>query len=109
MEQQALIKWSNLVDEINGKLVHVPNGGFRCFLEAAKFKRLGVRKGFPDLFLPIPRGGFHGLFIELKRKGSKPNDDQMNWLNYLESNGYAATWCEGWVMAKIVIEKYLKL
>jgi len=30
---------------------HVPNGGFRTKVEAAKFQKMGVRPGMPDLLL----------------------------------------------------------
>jgi len=31
--------------------VHVPNGGFRTKVEAAKFQKMGVKPGMPDLLL----------------------------------------------------------
>lgn len=54
-----------------------PNGGRRNKAEAAKLKAMGVRKGIPDLFLPIPRQGYHGLYIETKKiKNGKVSPDQ---------------------------------
>ena len=39
--------------------------------QAAKAKRTGYKRGFPDLQITEARGGFFGLFLELKTiKGS---------------------------------------
>ena len=51
-----------------GMLFAVPNGGDRNMLVAKKLKAEGVKKGVPDLCLPLPRGGYHGLYIEMKRQ-----------------------------------------
>lgn len=37
--------------------------------ERYKSKYLGLHKGIPDLFIPTPRRGFNGLFLELKAEG----------------------------------------
>lgn len=69
---------------------HVPNGGFRNAIEAAKFKRLGVSAGVPDICIPYARKGRHGLYIELKRvSGGKLSESQVEWGEFLKSQGYA--------------------
>lgn len=45
-------------------IVHIPNGGSRNKIEAAKFKRMGVIPGYPDYELVLP-GGRKAL-IEVK-------------------------------------------
>lgn len=50
----------------------IPNGGSRDKAEAANLKAEGVKAGVPDIFLPVQRHGYAGLFIELKR----PKTDQ---------------------------------
>lgn len=56
------------------------------------------------------RGGFHGLYIELKRqKGSKTSDDQKAWLSNLEKQGYFVALCKGWEAAAKVITEYLTM
>ena len=68
---------------------HVPNGGYRDYREAAKFKRMGVKPGVPDICIPIARKGFHGLYIELKRvSGGSLSETQRFWLEELKKQGY---------------------
>ena len=55
---------------------HVPNGGKRNAREAAKFKRMGVKAGIPDLLIFNPSGEYNGLAIELKVKGGKVRPNQ---------------------------------
>lgn len=68
-EQEALFRWAAFVrgrfPEID-LLYHIPNGGSRNRLEAANLKRQGVKSGVPDLCLPVARGKYHGLYIEMK-------------------------------------------
>lgn len=106
--QVMLIKWFDLQHkEFAGRLFAIPNGGQRHVIVAAKLKAEGVRKGVPDLFLPVPRGNYHGLFIELKRIGKGATTEQAEWLDYLSDQGYKAALCRGFDAAKAVIEEYL--
>lgn len=68
---------------------------------------MGVKPGVPDLFLPVPRGKFHGLFIELKSSTGRLTDNQRQWLQDLAASGYAACVCFGFDEAKNDILKYL--
>lgn len=110
-EQEALFAWAlyaaGAMPEL-GLMFHVPNGGSRNRIEAAKLKQQGVRAGVPDICLPVARGGFHGLFVELKYGRNKATDRQTAWLDALRSQGYLAVECVGWDTAREVITKYLK-
>ena len=57
-------------------LYHIPNGGKRDACTAVNLKRQGVKAGVPDLHLPVARGGYHGLYIELKVGSNKPTQLQ---------------------------------
>lgn len=89
-------------------LFHIPNGGYRDKREAGKLKAMGVKSGVPDIFLPVGRNGFKGLWIELKKpvKGIV-SKEQHEWLNYLSTQGYATRVCFGWIEAKDVLLAYL--
>ncbi|MCB5299278.1 VRR-NUC domain-containing protein [Yersinia intermedia] len=93
-EQAALIAWADKT-VINGicigdYLIHIPNEGKRGPKAARDAKRLGLRKGVPDLFLALPRGGYAGLWIEMKALDGKPTLDQTQWLNKMNEMGYLA-------------------
>lgn len=104
-EQIALFQWAGYkgID----LLFHIPNGGSRNTIEAVNLKRQGVKAGVPDIFLPIARKGFHGLFIELKWGRGTVSDNQHKWIKQLTEQGYFAVVCVGWEQAKDVIEGYL--
>lgn len=88
---------------------HIPNGGKRSKSEAARFKAQGVKAGVPDIFLPCARGGYHGLYIELKRtKGGKISAAQKEWIDALRGQGYKVIVCYGFDEAKEVIISYLE-
>jgi hypothetical protein len=66
----------------------IPNGGTRNKIEAGRLKAEGVTSGIPDTFLPIPKKGYNGLYIEFKTKRNKPSDDQRIMMLMLDSQGY---------------------
>lgn len=111
-EQSTLIKWAEMSTAKHPELrflFAIPNGGKRNIITAMNMKREGVKPGVPDLFLAYPSKGFHGLFIEMKkRKGGKISTEQHWWLDHLIVNGYCASICAGWEDAKNVIEQYIK-
>lgn len=88
-------------------LFHIPNGGYRNAAEAVHFKRLGVKAGVPDLFLPFPSNGHHGLFIEMKSAKGRPSALQKEWVDWLNANGYMAVVCYGAGEAINALEVYL--
>ena len=106
-EQEALFAWclANGID-----MVHIPNERKCTAYVAGQLLRQGMRKGFPDNFIPIARGGFHGLFIELKRAKkslSKKSPEQREWVKKLNAAGYKAVFCYGAEEAKKVISEYI--
>lgn len=111
LEQERVIQWARWM---SGKypemdlLFHIPNGGRRDQREAQHFKRLGVKAGVSDLFLPVPRGSYHGLWIEMKTPGGKVSQAQKEWLEAMQEQGYAGFVCYGADEACDVIEDYLK-
>lgn len=88
----------------------IPNGGYKTKDVARGQKFQGVKKGVPDMFIPIPRGKFHGLFIELKRlKKYVISEEQEWWIEKLNKQGYLAKFCFGSQDAIRTIENYLAL
>jgi hypothetical protein len=77
--QQQCVKWFDMqYPQYSRYLFHIRNGGsIKSAREGLKFKRMGVRKGIPDLFLSLPTDMWHGMYIELKKKGGKPSKEQI--------------------------------
>lgn len=86
----------------------IPNGGARHIAVAKKLKAEGVKAGVPDIFLPIARNGYHGLFIEMKVGKNKPTESQRNYLDKLEDEGYLIDVCYSSEEAYNLIMTYLK-
>ena len=110
-EQTTLFQWAGIMygkwPEL--RLCHaIPNGGSRNPIEARHLKEQGVKPGIPDLFLPCARGGFHGLYIEMKRrKGGRVSIEQKKAIIALREQGYRVEVCAGWEAARDVIMEYM--
>ena len=112
-EQIMLMSWAHHVKFGSGRLsdylIHIPNGGSRNIIEAAKFKKMGVKAGVPDLQLLVPNGLIHGLWIELKSRKGKLQPSQRLMMQRLEEQGYLCKVCFGADEAINEIKKYLCL
>jgi hypothetical protein len=109
-EQAALFRWAEFararLPEL--ALLHaIPNGGHRHKATAARLKAEGVKRGVPDVCLPVARNGAHGLYIELKTERGKATPEQLGWIRALRRQGYVAEVCRGWESARSMIEHYL--
>lgn len=125
-EQCKLIQWTNAqrgchkLPDIDS-IFAIPNGSKLAggVSSGVKRKKEGVKKGAPDLFLPVPCGTYHGLFIEMKapeirynitnkirsRKGTA-STEQKEWLVKLAARGYMCAICYGAKEAIQTIEEY---
>lgn len=117
VEQSLLIQWAELmsarIPEL-GLLYSIPNaGGFSGGYKAnvarvARLKREGVKPGVPDVHLPVARGGYHSLYIEMKSgPTSRVSPDQRQWHAALRAQGHAVRVCYSWDAARDAIERYL--
>ncbi|MFT3992428.1 MAG: VRR-NUC domain-containing protein [Luteolibacter sp.] len=66
----------------------IPNGDLRNIRVATKLKAEGVRSGVADLCLPVPVGGYHGAWIELKKAKGQIKKEQWEWLLARHRSGY---------------------
>lgn len=91
----------------------IPNGGHRHPATAGKLKAEGVRKGVPDICIPIPmRSGsrvYCGAYIELKFGKNKLTFEQQQFLACMEKSGYATGTCYGADEVLDFIENYLDI
>ena len=111
-EQITLFRWAEWMAQVRwpelAMMYHVPNGGKRDAREAARFKAMGVKPGVPDLCIPVPRGGYAGLYIEMKYGKNKPTDNQKKWISRLREYGHKVEVCYSGIEATEVIEEYMK-
>lgn len=105
-EQSAVVEYCDLKGI---PVFHVPNGGSRNKAEAANLKRQGVKPGVPDLCVPVARGPYHSLYIEMKAEGGKPTEAQMRWVYLLREQGMCAYVCYGAGNAIALIDRYMGL
>ena len=114
--QLALMCWCALNQDQYPELkwlFAIPNGGSRHIAEATKLRAMGVKDGVPDLCLPVKRGSWSALYIELKKpakdkkKSGKTSNEQNEWITFLQSQGFGAIVCYGWENARDTLIAYL--
>lgn len=107
-EQVMLITWFRLqYKQYTKHLFSIPNGEYRHIATAVKLKRSGVMPGVSDLFLMIPKNGYHGMWLEMKAKSGKVSDSQKEFMAAASSMDYLAVVCFGFDEAKTAITNYL--
>jgi len=74
-------------------------------------KAEGVKAGVFDIFLPVPivNEMKAGLYIELKVGKNQPTNDQLRFQTYARYVRYDADIAYGWLEARAIISRYLKL
>lgn len=88
-------------------LYMVHNDGFKNPVQASQDVARGLTKGWPDLNLDIPRGCYHGLRIELKKPGEKPEPHQEEIHALLKTMGYKIIVVDNLESFQMEIESYL--
>jgi len=106
-EQKQLIQWVKQYPW-GQFLFHICNESVGGYGWTVRNRQMGVRKGVPDLCLPIPTKEYHGLFIEMKAGKGKPSEEQKDWINFLNTVGYKAVICNGWKAAAEELKKYME-
>lgn len=117
--QKAVIQWANLA-RINGLkvgdyLFSIPNGASLAGNKAqrarqmARLKAQGLKNGVSDLFLPVPRGNWHGLWIEMKSSKGRVSPSQAEWGELMIAQGYEFKVCYSASEAIAAIEEYLNI
>lgn len=77
--------------------------------QAGKAKAAGMLKGEHDVRLPVARGQYIGLTIELKYGDNKPTEEQLWYGQEMAKEGHCIRYCWDWEAAKEEIEVYLAL
>lgn len=94
LHQKAFFQWLAYWNPEASKLTwHTPNGGKRNVIEGSNFKQMGVKPGVPDVFMAVPHGDYHGLFIEFKAGKNSLTQMQNEMMLNLRQKGYMAEAC----------------
>jgi len=96
-------------------LHHIPNGGSRGddaksrAIRGGQLKAEGVKNGVADLCLPVKRGEYSGLYIEMKKPGKIKNvsAEQSEFGEFVKSQGFGWIVCDNWESAVQVLQEYL--
>ena len=86
----------------------IPNGGLRNPRVAIKLKAEGVKAGVWDVFLPVARQGYHGLYIEMKYGKNKITDNQREFWLFVAEQGYKCLICYDGADAFSEVLRYLE-
>jgi hypothetical protein len=117
-EQAMVIEWAMrheglypelrwLHSSLNG--IFIPGPKQVVYRIMNHMKAEGMKRGVPDLFLPVARRGYHGLYIEMKRDdGGVLSDEQKEFLAFAEAQGYRDQVCYGYDDAVKELEWYLE-
>ncbi len=109
IEQAKVVAWAR-ANENNypylWMLHNSLNGVKLSKTQAGKAKASGMLSGVPDLFLPLPKNGHHGLYIEMKSEKGRLTENQQWFLSNAESLGYKTAVCYSAKEAIDAIEAY---
>lgn len=86
---------------------HIPNEEKRSGKRTSSQKGKGLVNGAPDLVILLPKGGYHGLVIELKIWPRKPEHDQIFVLNKCVKQGYLTTVVYNYPSFQKLIRSYI--
>ena len=112
-QEQASVVQEFRVKYRNHLIFAIPNGThIKSYAGRTRAKREGLLKGIPDLMIPVAKGGYHGLFVEMKDRGKSWSDvskNQRERIEQLSAAGYRTVWCIGASAAMKVIDDYMSL
>ena len=87
----------------------IPNGGYRTKSTARQMHAEGVVSGIPDLHIPIPRGGYASLYIEMKNgKAGRLSEHQKEIIPRLQAFGNKVVVCRTFEEFRQEVESYLR-
>ena len=112
LEQEAVIQWSKMYDSL--RWLHSSLNG--AFLQGDKaerarrwksLERQGAKNGILDLFLPVWKPPYHGLYIEMKYGKNKMTDSQSEYAKFAELNQFKVVTCYNAGEAICAIQTYM--
>lgn len=105
--QINLMNWVREHTTYEDYIFHIANERTCSPQEGRRLKRMGVMKGVSDLFVAIPRGEYHGMFLELKTQNGAISPHQYDFLERMEQQGYRCAVAKGYTEARALLAEYL--
>ena len=107
--QQAFVAWCKIKGYPYSLIYAVENEGQKTPQAGARAKRMGKRAGVCDLFFPVIRGGYGGLYIEMKAPKGTVSASQKAFIKDMVQEGYLCEICYSAEQAIEVATAYEKL
>ena len=112
LEQSALFTWARNTAVLRQypalKLLSCSLNGVKLTpAQAGKAKASGMLAGEHDVRLPVARGRWIGLSIEMKAGDNGPTADQLTYGQDIEAEGWRVAYCWSWVEARDILIDYL--
>ena len=101
----------------NEMIYHVANQRKTGKARGAKLKKMGVLAGVSDLHVPVAKGRYIGLVIELKHeknvagkmvRGDYPTPEQREFLSKMHTYGYAVYVCWNLDEFMALLDRYMR-
>ena len=96
IEQAKVVAWAR-ANERNYPflwMLHSSLNGVKMTkAQAVRAIAQGMKKGVADLFLPVKKGVYSGLYIEMKSEKGRTSIDQSKFLTAVSENDYLAHIC----------------
>lgn len=107
--QIACVQWFRMQYPVYSDVFFaIPNGGKRNVITATILKKEGVLAGVADIFLDVPKKGFHGLRIEMKTPKGTQQNTQKAFQAASEKQGYKYIICRSIEQFMDEINNYLR-
>lgn len=107
-EQIKLFQWIKLHPILKNHSIYIPNDGKRSPILGSIYKKMGMRPGTSDIFIALPRSGYHGFWIELKAGKNVATIAQLQFIDDMRKENYKADVIWGADNAIEAIDSYLK-
>lgn len=97
LEHDIQAAYFNLVDRESARdhrfasIYAIPNARKASIAALLYYRAEGMRKGVPDVCIPVANELRPGAYIEFKRPGEKLRDEQKTWAELLKKLGHAVS------------------
>lgn len=112
----ACVEWFDYqYPHLSQLLFHPANEGKRTPKEGNKLKKMGMRKGVPDLFLSVPKiidtemikKIFHGIYFEIKTGRRRQTKEQKSFEEKVTKQEYAYHIVDSFELFQFLVNIYL--